>query len=144
MTEKSKKNIIFFTKFFLILLTAVYPFFMVIMTGTGLVCNYAYYGEKIMYTGIFLIFSGILMTAGSICCIFRKKVLDIISIILWITGITVCMIMLYKLCVHADYNGWCRNLSPVSDMYKSRIVPVIIPFFINLVLSGIHIHAGYP
>lgn len=141
MSEKSKKKIIFFTKVSLILLTAVYPFFMVIMTGTGLVCNYAGYGKEVMYNGIFLIFSGILMTTGSICCMFRKKILNIISVIMWITGIVVCMIMLYKLCVHADNSGWCRNLSPVSNMYKSRIFPVIIPCFINFVISGIHIHA---
>lgn len=137
MTEKSKKNILFFTKIFLIISTAVYPFFMVIMTGTGLICNGMVYGRNIMFTGIFLIFSGIIMTVGSICCIFRKKILNIVSVILWCAGIILCMTMLYKLCVHADRNGWSRNLSPVSNMYKSRIFPVIVPFVTDLTLSVI-------
>ena len=111
---------------------------MVIMTGAGLVYNRRSYGTGIMYTGIFFIISGVLMTSGSICCIFRKKISDIISVILWCAGISVCMVMLYRLCVHADYNGWNRNLSPVSDMYKSRIFPVIIPFVTDLILSVTH------
>lgn len=142
MAEKSKKNILFFTKIFLIVSTAVYPFFMVIMTGSGLVCNYESYGEKIMYIGIFLIISGILMTAGTVCCMFRKKIFNIVSLILWFSGITVCMTMLYRLCIHADYNGWCRNLSPVSSMYKIRIFPVTVPFVVSLAVSAVNIHTG--
>lgn len=138
MTEKSKKNILFFSRIFLVVSTLVCPFFMVIMTGAGLVYNRRSYGTGIMYTGIFFIISGVLMTSGSICCIFRKKISDIISVILWCAGISVCMVMLYRLCVHADYNGWNRNLSPVSDMYKSRIFPVIIPFVTDLILSVTH------
>jgi len=141
MTEKSKKNILFFAEIFLIVSTIVYPFFMVIMTGTGLVFNYESYGEKIMYTGIFLIVSGMLMTVGSICCIFRKKIFNIISVVAWFAGIIICMTMLYKLCVHADYNGWCRNLLPVSNMYKSRILPVAVPFVLDIAISIIKIHA---
>lgn len=141
MTEKSKKNILFFSRIFLIVSTLVCPFFMVIMTGAGLVYNRVGYGTGIMYTGIFLIISGVLMTSGSICCILRKKISDIISVILWCAGISVCMMMLYILCVHADRNGWHRNLLPVSDMYKSRIFPVIIPFVTDLILSVMHLRS---
>lgn len=141
MTEKSKKNILFFSRIFLIVSTLVCPFFMVIMTGAGLVYNRVGYGTGIMYTGIFLIISGVLMTSGSICCILRKKISDIISVILWCAGISVCMVMLYRLCVHADRNGWNRNLLPVSDMYKSRIFPVIIPFVTDLILSVMHLRS---
>ncbi|MDE6502481.1 MAG: hypothetical protein K2L10_10390 [Ruminococcus sp.] len=142
MSEKSKKYILFFAKIFLIISTAVYPFFMVIMTGAGLVYNHSVYGTKIMYTGIFLIFSGILMTSGSICCMFRKKISNIISLILWVSGFTLCITMLYILCVQADYNGWYRNLSPVSDMYKIRIFPVTVPLMTDLIISLTNIHSG--
>lgn len=144
MTEKSKKNVLFFAEIFLVVSTAVYPFFMVIMTGTGLVCNYQSYGEKIMYTGIFLIVSGILMTAGSICCLFRKKIFSVISAVTWTIGFSVCMVMLYRLCVHADYNGWYRDLSPVSNMYKSRIFPVAVPFLTDLTISAVKSCNGKP
>lgn len=140
MTEKSKKNIMFFAKIFLIMSTAVWSFFMVIMTGAGLIYNYISYGEKIMYTGIFLILSGILMTAGSIFSMFRKRILNLISVVLWCVGIVLCMVMLYRLCVHADRNGWSSNLRPVSDMYKSRIIPVVVPFVLDLTISGIQCH----
>lgn len=137
MTEKSKKYIIFSMKIFLVLSTVAFPFLTVIMTGAGLVYNYISYGRKIMYTGIFFILSGLLMTAGSILNMFNKKIFNIVSALLWCAGFILCMTMLYRLCLHADYNGWSRNLQPVSSMYKSRIMPVAVPFVLDMTLSVI-------
>ncbi len=142
MTEKSKKYILFLTKIFLIILTIVYPFFMTIMTGTGIIYNYKNYSKEVFYIGISMIVSGILMTSGTVFCLLKKKKFNILSVILWIIGILVCMITLYKLCVYADFNGWNRNLLPVSNMYKSRILPVILPFLLDVSVSQVQIHAN--
>lgn len=136
MSEKTKKiercAVIILTVL-LILFTLVYSFFMVIMTGAGLVYNRESYGQNIMHIGILFIISGILMTSGTVICFFRKKILNIISIILSCSGFILCMIMLFFLVKYADNNGWSDNftLMPISDMYKSRIMPVVIPFILS-------------
>lgn len=74
MTEKSKKYILFLTKIFLIILTIVYPFFMTIMTGKGIIYNYKNYSKEVFYIGIFMIVSGILMTSGTVFCLLKNLI----------------------------------------------------------------------
>ncbi len=147
MSEKSKKterSAVIILKILLILFTLVYSFFMVIMTGAGLVYNRESYGQSIMHTGVLLIISGILMTSGTVLCFFRKRILNLISVILSCTGFILCMIMLFSLVNHADNNGWSDNftLTPVSDMYRTRIMPVIIPSVLS-VISAIRNYLSY-
>ncbi len=134
MSEKSKKYIAVFFKILLVISALIWSFFMVIMTGAGLVFNRESYGRYIMQTGIFFIISGILMVSGTVFSLFRKKTLDIISVVLSFTGFILCMMMLYRLVNHADRNGWTDNftLMPISDMYKERIMPVIVPSVLSV------------
>ena len=39
------------------------------------------------------------------------------------------MTMLHKLALHADKSGWSDKytMAPISDMYRSRLIPSIIP-----------------
>ncbi|MDE6665218.1 MAG: hypothetical protein K2K14_03390 [Ruminococcus sp.] len=140
MSEKSKKSesyVIIILKILMIVFTVVWSFFIVVMTGAGLVYNYQSYGQKIMQTGVFFIISGILMTSGTVLSLFRKKILNLISVILSCTGFILCMIMLYRLVNHADRNGWTDNftLMPVSDMYRTRIMPVIVPSALSVITA---------
>ncbi|MDE6091962.1 MAG: hypothetical protein K2F73_03365 [Ruminococcus sp.] len=140
MSEKSKKSenyIIIILKILLIVFTVVWSFFMVVMTGAGLVYNHESYGQTIMQTGVFFIISGILMTSGTVLSLFRKKILNLISVILSCTGFILCMIMLYRLVNHADRNGWTDNftLMPISDMYRTRIMPVIVPSVLSVITA---------
>ena len=137
MSEKSKKREnyrVIILKILLVISALIWSFFMVVMTGAGLVFNRESYGQDIMQTGIFFIISGILMISGTVLSLFRKKVLNLISVILSCTGFILCMIMLCRLVNHADSNGWRDNftLTPVSDMYRTRIMPVIIPSVLSV------------
>lgn len=134
MSEKSKKYVAVILKVLLIVSALVWSFFMVVMTGAGLVFNRESYGHYIMQTGVFFIISGILMVSGTVLSLFRRKILNIISVILSFTGFILCMTMLCRLVNHADRNGWSDNftLMPVSDMYRTRIMPVIVPSVLSV------------
>lgn len=134
--EKKRKNHIIL-KIIMLVLTAVYSCTMTILSGAGLYYNRESYGEKLENIGILMIVSGILMTVGAVLCLFRKNILNIISLVFSCSGFALCMTMLYKLCDHADRAGWSDkyNMSPISDMYKSRIMPCIAPFVIAVAVA---------
>ena len=134
--EKKRKNHIIL-KIIMLVLTAVYSCTMTVLSGAGLYYNRESYGEKLENIGILMIVSGILMTVGAVLCLFRKNILNIISLVFSCSGFALCMTMLYKLCDHADRAGWSDkyNMSPVSDMYKSRIMPCIAPFVITVAVA---------
>ncbi|MDE5935942.1 MAG: hypothetical protein K2G83_00840 [Ruminococcus sp.] len=125
----------------MIIFTLIYPLFMTCLAGSGLIYNKSGYGDKITNTGFFLIISGLLMTAGAFLCIFVKKTINIISLACSVSGLILCLIMLHILCTHADNAGWSDNYTmlPVSDMYKSRILPVIFPAVTAIIISFINI-----
>lgn len=133
-TIKKKHPLLTLAKIILSLLTAVFPMFIVIMTGAGLIYNRASYGEELFHTGIFFIISGILMTVGVIFVWLKQ---NIASIICSCSGFGLCMLMLYKLADHADKSGWSDKYTmlPISDMYISRIMPTIIPFLLAVLIS---------
>ncbi|HAE52588.1 MAG TPA: hypothetical protein DCG30_04965 [Ruminococcus sp.] len=134
--EKKRKNHIIL-KIIMLVLTAVYSCTMTVLSGAGLYYNRESYGEKLENIGILMIVSGILMTVGAVLCLFRKNILNIISLVFSCSGFALCMTMLYKLCDHADRAGWSDkyNMSPISDMYKSRIMPCIAPFVIAVAVA---------
>lgn len=117
----------------MIILTLVYPLFMTCLTGIGLIYNKSSYGAETALIGFFLIFSGISMTSGAFLSLAQKKSKNIAALACSICGLAVCLVSLYLLCRHADSAGWCDNytLLPVSDMYRRRILPVIIPSAIS-------------
>lgn len=128
-------------KIIMIIFTLIYPLFMTCLAGSGLIYNKSGYGDKIANIGFFLIISGLLMTIGAFFCIFTKKTTNIISLFCSVSGLIMCLVMLYLLCNHADNAGWSDNYTmlPVSDMYKSRILPVIFPAITAIIISLINI-----
>lgn len=134
---KKKNPLMLAAKAVLLLLTAIYPLFMVILSGAGLIYNHTSYGIELTYTGVFLIVSGLLMTAAAVLCMFKKSMPNLIALFCSVTGFVICMIMLNKLITHADRAGWMDNfnMTPVSDMYKIRIIPVIAPVLLTVVIS---------
>lgn len=144
--KNKKKYAVLAVKILLMILTFIFPITMVCLAGAGLVYNGENYGKSLVDTGIFLIISGILMTSGSILCILKKRLPNILSLIFSISGFSLCMIFLYRLCEHADSAGWADSFSmqPVSDMYKARILPIIFPVIISVVIAIIHISSREP
>lgn len=125
----------------LMILTAVYPVFMVMMTGAGLISNKESYGSVISGYGVYLIVSGICMTAAAVFCLFRKSIANLISALLSSAGFALCMTITYKLVKHADSAGWSgtgkyENI-PVSNMYKERILPTLLPFLLTILISAV-------
>lgn len=128
-------------KFIMMISTLVYPLFMTCLAGAGLIYNKLSYGRNMENTGIFLIISGLLITAGAVLCLSGKKLHNIISLSCSVSGLILCMFMLWKLCSHADSAGWSDNytMQPVSDMYRTRILPVIFPSVTAIIISLINI-----
>lgn len=135
--KKKKKPLLTAAKAVMLLLTAVFSLIMTIMAGAGLIYNGDSYGRKLINIGIILIISGILMTLGAFFCVFRKTLHNVISIICTVPGLVLCLVMLHRLCMHADNAGWTDSvtITPISDMYASRILPVIAPAALSLVIA---------
>ncbi len=128
-------------KIILIVSTAVYPIFMIMMTGAGLISNKESYGSVISGYGTKLIISGSLMTTAAVLCLFRKSLPNLIAPFLSSAGFALCMTMTYRLIRHAESAGWMgvgkyENL-PVGDMYRVRLIPTAAPFLLTLAISVI-------
>ncbi len=137
-----KQNIIMTAaKLLLIVLTAVYPFFMTMMTGIGILSKSASYGSKITFCGAALIISGASLTTAAILCLFRKSLPNLLSMCIALPSFAVCMVALCKLVSHAESAGWMGHgmysAVPVADMYRQRIFPVILPFLLTLTIAAI-------
>ena len=113
----------------MLILTAVYPLFMVTMSGAGLIYNRSSYGERLCTVGVLLIVSGITMTAGALLSLPEKRITAVLSLILTAGGLVLCLCMLSTLISHADSAGWSDNytMEPVSGMYRRRIMPAVLP-----------------
>jgi len=113
----------------MLILTAVYPLFMVIMSGAGLIYNRNSYGATLTAAGVLLTVSGAAMTAGAILSLPKKRITAVLSLILTAAGALLCLCMLHLLIAHADSAGWSddRTMEPVSAMYRRRILPVLLP-----------------
>lgn len=122
-------------------LSLYYSLAMTALSGAGLILNRSSYGAELEKTGFFLIASAFLMTAGAILCLFRKNLPDIASIALSLCGFALCMVMLHRLVSHADRSGWTDKytLQPVSDMYRARIMPCIIPVALSVIIATVQL-----
>lgn len=118
----------------LAVLTLIYPVFMVGLTGAGLIYNSESYGESITRMGVVFIIAGAAMTIGTVLVLLKK---NIISMIFNASGFALCMLMLAKLVDHADRAGWsnAHTMEPISSMYITRIIPVVMPFVLAITIA---------
>ena len=128
-------------KIIMLVLTVVFPLFMVAMTGAGMIKYRSSYDEYLPNIGIYFVISSALMTLGAVLCIFRKSLPNLISFICTVSGFTLCMIMLKRFTDRADKSGWTGygryQFMPVSDMFTGRILPVILPCAIAAVIAAV-------
>lgn len=123
----------------MLVLTAIYPVFMVMMTGAGIYYNRSSYGTTFGNYGIVLILSGAMMAAGAVLCLFRKNLTNLISPFLSAGGFVLCMIMLSKLVKRAKANGWhgsgmYENVS-ASYTFQTRLIPCILPVALAITIA---------
>ncbi|MBR4627477.1 MAG: hypothetical protein IKO47_07250 [Ruminococcus sp.] len=115
----------------MIVLTLIYPMFMVMMTGAGIILHRDVHGAAFGRCGVWLIVSGVMMTAGTVLCMFRKSITNLISPFLSGGGFLLCMYILTKLVKRADANGWrgpgIYEGVTMSYLFKSRLIPCILP-----------------
>ncbi len=139
--KKKRNPLLTAAKVVMLILTAVFSLTMTAMAGAGLIYNGDSYGSKLVNIGAALISSGILMTAGAVFCVFRKTLHNTISIICTGSGLALCLVMLRRLCIHADNAGWTDSvtLSPISDMYSARLLPVIAPAALAIIIAVIQL-----
>ena len=113
----------------MLVLTAIYPLFMVMMTGAGIFYNRSSYGATFGSYGIVLIVSGAMMAAGAVLCLFRKNITNLISPFLSAGGFVTCMVILSKLVKRAKANGWhgsgMYEAVSASYTFQTRLIPCI-------------------
>lgn len=114
-----------------IILTAIYPVFMTMMTGAGILYNRSSYGSSFARYGTLLIISGCLMTAGTVLCIFRKNLPSLLAPFFSASGLIMCLSVLSRLVKHANAHGWhgsgiYENVS-AGYTFQLRLLPCILP-----------------
>lgn len=123
----------------LIVLTLVYPLFMTMLTGAGLISNRASYGRTIVSYGVCLMAAGAVMTAAAVLCMSRRSTPNIIAAVLSAGSFALYMPVLIRLINHAQSAGWTGIAKyegvPVSDMYRTRLFPTIAPFLLTITVS---------
>lgn len=128
-------------KVILLVLTAVYPVFMTMLTGAGIISNRLSYGSTITFYGVCLIVSGAVMTAAAVLCMSRRSTPNLIAAPLSGAGFALCMAVLVRLIRHAESAGWTGIAKyegvPVSDMYRTRIGPVTAPFLLTVLIAAL-------
>ena len=141
MNKTRHRPFITLLKTIAVILTAIHPMFMVILSGAGIIYNRESYGSELSAVGTMLIVSGVLMCAGTVLCLPRKNAANILSVLFSCAGLAICLVMLHKLTDHADRAGWSNALTmtPISDMYTSRILPSIAPSAVSVVICVIQL-----
>ena len=141
MEKKCQNPLIIAAKAVMLALTAVYPLFMVCMSGAGLIYNKDSYGSELAAVGVFLIISGLVTALGAVLCLSRRNLPNILSVMCTLGGLALCLFMMYKLCSHADAAGWTDKfaMTPISDMYRARIMPTIAPAATAVVVAVVQL-----
>lgn len=125
--EKITKIILVFIKIMLIASTAVYPLFMNLLSGIGWISTYGKYGTEFTAMGTVMLVSSGLMTAAVVLCMIKR---NISAVVTETAGFAAAMTVMVKMMNLADERGWSDmyTMQPVSDMYRNRILPTVIPF----------------
>lgn len=125
--EKITKRILLFLKVLLIASTAVYPLFMDLLSGIGWIFTYGTYGSEFTVMGTVMVISSGLMTVAVVLCMIKRNISAVVTETI---GFAAAMTVMVKMMNIADERGWSDmfTMQPVSDMYRNRILPTVIPF----------------
>ncbi len=128
----------------LALTTLIYPMFMDMMSAAGWQYNVSEgnYPELFSTFAVWMFFGAGLLTIAAVLCFFGMKPkrwqCNAAALGCGCVGITACLTVLYKFCAYADQNfsGIAETMQPVSELYRDRILPTLLPFAILCVLSA--------
>ena len=135
--KKKQPAVMVFFKAVLMVLTAVFPVLMASLAGAGIMSHRDTYGEDVWRMGLLLLAGGLVITGGAVCCLFRRSIMNLISAVFSLSGGALVLAMILKIADHADRAGWSDKytMAPVSDMYKVRLLPCLIPAALALIIA---------
>lgn len=91
-----------------------------------------------MYAGIVLLLAGVVL----VLCGGNPKFcyLSLVAMPCAGLGLTACLSSLYRFCAYADqhFSGIGDTMQPVSELYRDRLLPLILPAVLCLVLAVWH------
>lgn len=140
--QKFSKCTRIFLRVALVVSAAVYPGLMAMLSAAG----WRYNVEQGRYPEIFTVFSGwmyaggILLCTGTVLCLLgaREKwwQCNIPAIGLGAVGCGACLSVLHRFCAYADqhFSGLDETMEPVSQLYRDRLLPVLLPALLLTVL----------
>ena len=142
MKIKRKQNpVMVFFKVVLMILTAIFPAVMATLAGAGIMSHRDTYGEDVWLMGLLLLISGVVLTVGAVCSISRKNLPNILAAAFSASGGALLLTMVLKIADHADRAGWSDKytMAPVSDMYRMRLLPCLIPAALCLIIAVVQL-----
>lgn len=127
----------------LLLTTLVYSLFMAQMSAAGwqFNVNEGNYPELFAAFATWMRIGSVLLTAAAVFCLCGRKPklwrCNAIALGCGCAGISSCMTVLYQFTAYADQNfpGIDGTMQPVSELYRDRLLPLLLPFAIVCVLS---------
>ncbi len=133
----------------LILTTLIFPGIMVQLSAAGWRYNAAQGHYPAVFHGyaFWMSAGGVLLIAAAVLCMLgisrRLWVCNIASVIAGSGGLASVLLTLRQFSAYADQNfsGIGDTLKPVSELYRDRILPVIVPFLLLCILSFLQLFA---
>ena len=121
----------------------IYPGFMALMSAAG----WSYNVRQGNYPAVFSTLAGwmdtgaVLLLLGTLAGLLgmapKRQVCNIPAIPFAVLGAACCMVALYRFCGYADahFSGIGESMQPVSELYRDRLLPILLPAFLLLVLA---------
>lgn len=121
----------------------VYPGFMAMMSAAGWLHNVG----TGSYPDTFRSLAGWMIAGGGMLCVSlllaflgaRPKLwgCNLAAAVLSVTGCTACLLSLHRFCAYADthFSGIGETMEPVSQLYRDRLLPVLLAAALLLALS---------
>lgn len=132
-----------FLRVTLVVTTLLYPLLMCLLTAAG----WQYQVDAGNYPAVFSTFAfwmrtgSVLLTAAAILCLCGAKPqrwqCNAAALVCAVCGICACLFTLSRFCAYADQNfpAIGETMQPVSDLFRDRIAPTILPFSLCCILS---------
>ncbi|MBQ2263805.1 MAG: hypothetical protein IJY06_06390 [Oscillospiraceae bacterium] len=127
----------------LVLTTIIYPLFMCQMSAAGWQYNVdaGNYPEEFSVFAFWMRTGSVLLTAACILCLLGRKpklwVCNAAALLCGTGGIAACMTVLARFTAYADqhFSGMDETMQPVSELYRDRLLPTLLPFALLCVLA---------
>lgn len=127
----------------LVVTTIIYPLFMGLMSAAGWQYNVneGNYPQLFSTYAFWMSAGSVLLAVGALLCLLGVKLrfwgCNAAALGCAAAGIAACMTVLYQFMAYADQNfpGHRETMQPISEIYRDRLLPMLVPFGLICVLS---------